>query len=82
MEAPEQTVLDFSTVPHIAGVPRYLYRKALSAAVSWVRATLRRDAVAAFDHEVWLWFFAGILRQRWKDSREPSRSRRPAPARR
>ena len=69
MEAPERTTLDFSKVPHVAGVPRYLYRKALSSAGSWLRAALKRDTVAAFDHEVWLWFFAGIVRQRWADTR-------------
>jgi glycosyltransferase involved in cell wall biosynthesis len=68
MEAPEQTVLDFSKVPHFVGVPRYLYRRALSHVARWFRATARRDRVAAFDHEMWLWFFAGILRQRWNDS--------------
>jgi glucosyl-dolichyl phosphate glucuronosyltransferase len=67
METPEETTLDFATVPHIAGVPRYLYRKALASVVGWIGATLRRDDVAAFAHETWLWFFAGILRQRWKD---------------
>jgi glycosyltransferase involved in cell wall biosynthesis len=69
MEAPERTTLDFSKVPHIAGVPRYLYRKALSSAAAWLRETLKRDLVAAFDHEVWLWFFAGIVKQRWADTR-------------
>lgn len=69
MEAPEQTTLDFSKVPHVAGVPRYLYRKALAQLVSWAGASLRRDELAAFDHETWLYFFAGIVRQRWKDSR-------------
>jgi glycosyltransferase involved in cell wall biosynthesis len=68
LEAPEQTTLDFSKVPHIAGVPRYLYRKALSAAAAWARAIVRRDPLAAFEHETWLWFFAGIVKQRWKDS--------------
>lgn len=68
MEAPERTTLDFSRVPHIAGVPRYLYRKALTGLVDWARATWRRDPVAAFDHEVWFWFFAGIVRQRWTDT--------------
>jgi glycosyltransferase involved in cell wall biosynthesis len=68
MEAPERTTLDFSRVPHIAGVPRYLYRKAFTGLVDWARAAWRRDPVAAFDHEVWLWFFAGIVRQRWKDT--------------
>jgi hypothetical protein len=69
MEAPERTTIDFSKVPHIAGVPRYLYRKAASSLLAWAAATVRRDALAAFDHEVWLWFFAGIVKQRWKDSR-------------
>ena len=67
MEAPERTTLNFAEVPHVLGVPRYLYRKALNAAFDWLRATLRRDPVAAFDHEVWLWFFAGIVRQRYAD---------------
>lgn len=69
MEAPEQTTLDFSKVPHIAGVPRYLYRRALGHFASWLGDWVRRDRVAAFEHETWLWFFAGILRQRWLHSR-------------
>jgi glucosyl-dolichyl phosphate glucuronosyltransferase len=69
MEWPERTTLDFRTVPHVFGVPRYLYRKALASVASWLAATFRRDAVAAFDHELWVWFFAGIVRQRWKEHR-------------
>jgi glycosyltransferase involved in cell wall biosynthesis len=69
MEAPERTTLDFSKVPHILGVPRYLYRKALASAASWIHALIEGDPVAAFDHEVWLWFFAGIVKQRWADTR-------------
>lgn len=64
MEAPEQTALDFTKVPHVLGVPRYLYRKAFASAAACVRATARRDAIAAFEHELWVWFFAGIFRQR------------------
>jgi glycosyltransferase involved in cell wall biosynthesis len=64
MEAPEQTTLDFRTVPHVFGVPRYLYRKALASAAACITALLRRDAVAAFEHELWVWFFAGIVRHR------------------
>ena len=41
MEAPEQTTLDFTNVPHIFGVPRYLYRKALRALRGWMRDSLR-----------------------------------------
>jgi glucosyl-dolichyl phosphate glucuronosyltransferase len=80
MEAPEQTTLDFSTVPHIFGVPRYLYRKALGAAANWLRATLQGDGLRAFEQETWLWFFAGIVRQRWTNAR-PRRFGRPAAAR-
>jgi hypothetical protein len=67
MEAPEQSTLDFSTVPHVLGVPRYMYRSALVAAKDALVAAVRRDRVAAFEREAWLWFFAGIVSQRIKD---------------
>ena len=69
MERPEQTTLDFSKVPHVLGVPRYLYRKAFHALVAWMPDSLRRRPVEAFEHELWLCFFAGIVRQRYRDSR-------------
>jgi GT2 family glycosyltransferase len=69
MEAPEQSTLDYTQVKHIAGVPRYMFRSALVAIRELVTATLRRDPVAAFEREVWLWFFAGVIAQRWKDRR-------------
>ena len=72
MESPERTVHDFSKVPHVAGVPRYLYRSAASHLLGWIASAVRRNHVAAFDHEVWLWFFAGIVKQRWRDSRSRS----------
>ena len=80
MEAPEQTTLDFTKVPHVAGVPRYLYRKALATMAAWAGAVYRRDVIAAFEHEVWLWFFAGIVRQRWTDSRAHGPAPMPASA--
>jgi glycosyltransferase involved in cell wall biosynthesis len=69
MEAPEQSKLDFSRVVHIGGVPRYLFRNAWIAIKDTLAARLRRDPVRAFEREVWLWFFAGIVVQRWKDRR-------------
>jgi hypothetical protein len=30
-------------------------------------ARLRGDVAAAFEHELWVWFFAGALKQRWAD---------------
>jgi glycosyltransferase involved in cell wall biosynthesis len=68
MEAPEQTTLDFSTVPHVIGVPRYLYRKALMSALAWARDSIRGRRVDAFEHELWLCFFTGIVRQRARDT--------------
>ena len=69
MEAPEETRLDYDKVPHIAGVPRYLYRTFLKALAETLRSALRRDAFATFENELWLWFFTGIVRQRWRDRR-------------
>lgn len=69
MEAPEQTVLDFSTVPHIFGVPRYLYRKAFTAAARWISDAVRGNRIRAFEQVLWLCFFAGIVRQRFRDTR-------------
>jgi glycosyltransferase involved in cell wall biosynthesis len=69
MEAPERTTIDFPRAAHVFGVPRYLYRKAVAAVRDCIVALLKRDAIAAFDHELWLWFFAGIVHQRWRDRR-------------
>jgi glycosyltransferase involved in cell wall biosynthesis len=80
MESPEESTLDFSNARHIGGVPRYLYRRFLKSILDMAQSSARRDAVAAFEHELWLWFFAGIARQRWKDrNKQPQAS--PAPAR-
>jgi glucosyl-dolichyl phosphate glucuronosyltransferase len=76
MESPERTTLDFRTVPHVMGVPRYLFRKAASRVTAFIRAAVHRDAIAMFDHELWLWFFAGIVRERVADWRAV---RRPGP---
>jgi glycosyltransferase involved in cell wall biosynthesis len=67
MESPERTRFDFSQAPHLFGVPRYLFRTAAREVVGIMRSALRRDSVATFEHELWLWMFAGIVRQRWKD---------------
>src|SRR5690606_3070736 len=67
MDAPDSSRLDFSKIPRIAGVPRYMFRNLLTHARDLVRAWLRRDPVAAFEHELWLCFFAGIAKQRWSE---------------
>lgn len=69
MESPERTSMDFSKVPHIVGVPRYLYRTCFHSFFSMLSSLMRRDAVASFEKELWIWFFAGIVKQRWKNRR-------------
>jgi glycosyltransferase involved in cell wall biosynthesis len=73
MEAPERTTLDFHAVPHIFGVPRYLYRKAVASIWHSVAATFAGNRIAAFDHELWVWFFAGICAERWRRRSVPAR---------
>jgi glycosyltransferase involved in cell wall biosynthesis len=67
MDAPDTSQLDFSKVPRIAGVPRYMYRTLAEHAKDFLQARLRRDSVSAFQHELWLCFFAGIAKQRWNE---------------
>ena len=69
MDAPDNSQLDFSRVPCIAGVPRYMYRSLAAHATEMIAARLRRDPVAAFENELWLWFFMGVLKQRWTERR-------------
>jgi glycosyltransferase involved in cell wall biosynthesis len=71
MEAPDERTHDFKRVPHIAGVPRYMFRSALGHAVQAVSRTARGRTAEAFEHELWLSFFAGVVRQRWSDRLEP-----------
>ena len=67
MESPDDSRLDFSKVPHVAGVPRYLYRSAWRSFSNMIRETIRRDVAPSFEHELKLWFYAGVFKQRWQD---------------
>jgi glycosyltransferase involved in cell wall biosynthesis len=80
MESPQDTRHDFSRVPLIAGTPRYLFRVALRHVRDALSAAVRGRTVEGFEHELWLWMFAGILRQRWRDREVPFAWGRPAPA--
>jgi GT2 family glycosyltransferase len=71
MLSPEETTLDFSKVPHIMGVPRYLYRKLLTTTTDMLKAKIAGHEVEGFDQELWLCFFLGVWRQRWKDRQVP-----------
>ena len=67
MDSPDNSLLDYSKIPQVAGVPRYMYRTLATHVKDMILAQLRRDPVAAFEHELWLFFFAGILKQRWAE---------------
>jgi glycosyltransferase involved in cell wall biosynthesis len=67
MQEPDDSRLDFSRVPQLAGVPRYMYRTLVLKTGQMIKARMRGDHVAAFEHELWLCFFAGVLKQRWTD---------------
>src|ERR1700745_2067471 len=71
MLAPEETTLDFSKVPHIMGVPRYLYRAFLKSAGAMLKWKIAGREAESFDHELWLCFFVGAWRQRWRDRHTP-----------
>jgi glucosyl-dolichyl phosphate glucuronosyltransferase len=71
MESPQDTHLDFIRVPHWLGIPRYMYRTAVASLWRAMTRRLTGDAVAAFDHELYVWMFVGIIRQRWADRRKP-----------
>jgi glucosyl-dolichyl phosphate glucuronosyltransferase len=71
MENPQRKTFDFARMPHIAGIPRYLYRTAAAALAQVIAARVRGNETRAFEQELLLWMYAGIARQRWKDRRVP-----------
>ncbi len=71
MESPQDTRLDFTRVPHWFGIPRYMYRTMAASAAKALAGYARGDAGGAFDQELYVWMFFGIVRQRWADRRKP-----------
>jgi hypothetical protein len=71
IEEPELERPPFRGEPQIGGVPRHLVVKAFWTIRSLVWRTLQRDTAGAFEYELWLWFLAGVIRQRWRDRRLP-----------
>ncbi len=70
MEEPERRPVHAGE-REIAGVPIHLARKAARSTGSFVWHGLRGDHATAFEHELWLCFFVGVVRQRWVDRRLP-----------
>jgi glucosyl-dolichyl phosphate glucuronosyltransferase len=71
MESPQETRLDFTAVPHWLGIPRYMYRTAAASLWRALLLRLKGQPVAAFDRELYVWMFFGVVRQRWTDRKTP-----------
>jgi glycosyltransferase involved in cell wall biosynthesis len=71
MQAPEEMSLDFSRVPHILGVPRFFYGMVPRELWRMAKTAWGGKAAESFDAELWLWFFMGVLHQRWRDRKLP-----------
>lgn len=67
MEEPELVRPPHAGERQIGGVPVHLVRKAWRSARSLVWHTIRGNDAVAFEYELWLCFFAGLVRQRWAD---------------
>ncbi|RPJ71278.1 MAG: glycosyltransferase [Acidobacteria bacterium] len=83
---PEQLYgLDLAAVPHVFGVPRFLYRQALQAAWGWARTLGGRDSLGVLIRELECCQFAGFFAESWELQRVGSRrtaatADMPAPA--
>jgi glycosyltransferase involved in cell wall biosynthesis len=71
MQSPDGEPHDFTNVPRVGGVPRDLYGTAARHAAATMISWMRGEARAAFEHQLWLCMFAGIVRQRWHDRQQP-----------
>jgi glycosyltransferase involved in cell wall biosynthesis len=71
MEEPELEQPPNADARRIAGVPWPFMIKALRSSRSLVWHALHTDVRTAFEYELWLCFFAGIVRQRWADRKLP-----------
>jgi hypothetical protein len=52
-------------------VPRFFYGNVPREIKRSIISAWRGDAVASFESELWLWFFLGVFRQRWRDRKRP-----------
>jgi hypothetical protein len=66
--------LDVARVPHVAGVPRFLYRQAFAQALRYLQCLGRRDAIALLAEELRLLRCVGLFLECWRQQwrRRPS----------
>jgi glycosyltransferase involved in cell wall biosynthesis len=71
MEEPELVHPPHDGDRMIGGVPVHLIAKAIRSAAALVWHAAHRHIATAFEYELWLCFFAGVVRQRWFDRHQP-----------
>jgi glucosyl-dolichyl phosphate glucuronosyltransferase len=71
MEEPELVAPPRANGRSIGGVPVHLIRKAFRSTRSLLWHAAQFDEAVAFEYELWLCFFAGVVRQRWTDRKQP-----------
>ncbi len=70
--------LDLSEVPHIVGVPRFLYRQALQQCWKWVRVLGARNALDVLIEELQTIEYVGFFAERWHPRRPAAVDRKVA----
>jgi len=58
--------LDFAKVPHVLGVPRFLYRQFFEQCGRWARVAGRRDALRVLIEELQAIQYMGFFVQSWQ----------------
>jgi glucosyl-dolichyl phosphate glucuronosyltransferase len=71
MDRSSRATQDSAAASQMAGVPTYMYRRLVRSLLGLVKASASGNAAAAFESELYFWFFAGVIRQRWRDRTYP-----------
>jgi glucosyl-dolichyl phosphate glucuronosyltransferase len=72
--------VDLRHVPHVFGVPRFMYRDALRHARRWLSAWIAGDARKRAAHEMSLAYFVGYVSDRRRGAARRVRRGEPAPS--
>lgn len=71
--------LDLSAVPHIAGIPRFLYRQALQQFWRWFRVLGHQDALEVLIQELQAVEYLGFFTERWRPATMAAEGERRTP---
>jgi hypothetical protein len=63
------TELDLERVPHVAGVPRFVYREFLRSIGRWLRRAGRSDGLLLLIEEVRMVEYVGFFSEAWRRTR-------------